>query len=328
MSGQGLGAGVRSDLGMAGRSGAPVRAWIAFLAGLALAIVSSAAWAKPTPTWLTLPPPPPLPTPASQGYVEHDDARIWYATFGTGPPVILLHGGDGSSDDWGFQVPALIAHGYQVVAIDSRGQGRSTRDARPLHYTQMAADVLAVMDTLGVRKAALVGWSDGAIVALILAMKHPDRVSRVFAFGANMDLRGLRIVGVFAPILPRVRALLRADYERVSPTPHDFGGMFRWVLAMQMREPHYTARDLASIRVPVLIADGDHEELIHRSHTQYLARAIPGAGLLLLKGVGHFAPLQDPDAFNAAVLDFLDKAVRANRDPGERPVSPHPTPGG
>src|SRR6201996_5666568 len=99
----------------------------------------------------------PLPVATVQGYVEHEGANIWYATYGSGSPVILLHGGLGHSGNWGYQVPVLVRSGYRAVLIDSRGHGRSTRDARPFLYERMASDVLAVMDALGLEKAALVG---------------------------------------------------------------------------------------------------------------------------------------------------------------------------
>ncbi len=89
---------------------------------------------------------PALPASAETGHVEHDGARIWYA-LGAGPAVILLHGGLGHSGNWGYQVPALVHAGYRAVLIDSRGHGRSTRDARPYTYELLASDVLAVMDT-------------------------------------------------------------------------------------------------------------------------------------------------------------------------------------
>lgn len=98
-----------------------------------------------------------MPATNDQGYVERDGARIWYATYGSGSPVILLHGGLGHSGNWGYQVPALVKRGYRAVVIDSRGHGRSTRDARPFTYKLMASDVSAVMDTLNLEKAGLVG---------------------------------------------------------------------------------------------------------------------------------------------------------------------------
>lgn len=109
---------------------------------------------------------PPLPPTSRQGFVEHDGARIWYAAYGAAPTVILLHGGLGHSGNWGYQLPALLAAGYGVLVIDSRGHGRSTRDARPYRYDRMADDLLAVMDALRIPHAALAGWSDGAVSRL------------------------------------------------------------------------------------------------------------------------------------------------------------------
>ena len=90
----------------------------------------------------------PLPVASHQGYVDHDGARIRYSTYGSGMPVILLHGGLGHSGNWGYQVPALVGSGHRAVLIDSRGHGRSTRDTRPYSYELMASDVLAVMAVL------------------------------------------------------------------------------------------------------------------------------------------------------------------------------------
>src|SRR5687768_1965922 len=135
---------------------------------------------------------PPLPAPTGQAYVENDGARIWYATYGAGPPVILLHGGLGHSGNWGHQVPALTGAGYRVVLVDSRGHGRSTRDLRPYGYELMASDVLAVMDALNLEKSAIVGWSDGSCIGLVLAAKVPERIAGVFFFACNMDPSGTR----------------------------------------------------------------------------------------------------------------------------------------
>ena len=135
---------------------------------------------------------PPLPVADGPTYVENKGARIWFASHGAGAPVILLHGGLGNSANWGYQVPALISAGYRVVVIDSRGHGRSTRDARPYSYELMASDVAAVMNVLHLAKASLVGWSDGACTALALASKAPARVAGVFFFAYNMDPSGTK----------------------------------------------------------------------------------------------------------------------------------------
>jgi pimeloyl-ACP methyl ester carboxylesterase len=280
------------------------RIWLALLALAWVAFAPGAAFAAPA--WETLTAPAPLPPFELEGRVAHDGARIWFAAIGVGSPVILLHGGDASSDYWGDQIPALLAGGHRVILIDSRGHGRSTRDTRPLGYELMESDVIAVMDQLGVGQADVVGWSDGAIIGLVMAMKHPDRVTRVFAFGANMDLHGFNPTGAISPILPKVRAALAANYARLSETPGDYGKLSADVLAMQMREPNYTPAELAAIKGPAIaIVDGAHEEFILRQHTEYLARTIPGAQLIILPDGSHFAPLQTPDAFNAAMNGFL-----------------------
>jgi len=250
----------------------------------------------------------PLPATKDQGYVEHDGARVWYAAYGSGPTVILLHGGLGHSGNWGYQVPALVGSGYRVVLIDSRGHGRSTRDARPYKYELMASDVLAVMDALHLEKVAIVGWSDGACTALILGMKAPERVARVFFFGCNMDPSGTKEVE-FGPILKRCFRRHARDYAEISATPDQFEAFADAVSEMMKTEPNYSAEDLADIHVPVTIVQSEHDEFIKPEHAEYLARAIPNAELVTLPGVSHFAPLQRPEQFNAAMLAFLDKAL-------------------
>jgi pimeloyl-ACP methyl ester carboxylesterase len=239
-----------------------------------------------------------------QGHVAHDGARIWYATFGSGAPVILLHGGLGHSGNWGHQVPALVAAGHRAIVIDSRGHGRSTRDARPYTYELMASDVLAVMDALRLDKAVVVGWSDGACTALILAMQAPERAARVFFFGCNMDPSGTKEIAP-SPLLGRCFGRHAKDYARLSATPDRFKDFVAAVQLMMKTEPNYAARQLAEIRVPVAIVHSEHDEFIKREHAEYLARTISGAELIILPDVSHFAPLQRPDAFNQVLLDFI-----------------------
>jgi pimeloyl-ACP methyl ester carboxylesterase len=250
----------------------------------------------------------PLPVTNDQGYVEHEGARIWYATYGSGSPVILLHGGLGHSGNWVYQVPALVRSGYRAVLIDSRGHGRSTRDARPFSYDLMASDVLAVMDALHLEKACLVGWSDGACTALILAAKAPSRIAGVFFFACNMDPSGVNPIEA-SPTLNRCFARHAKDYALLSATPEHFKDFVEDVGLMQRTQPNYSARDLAEINVPVVIVQSEHEEFIKREHAEYLARSIPGAEFIVLNDVSHFAPLQRPEQFNTALLAFVGKVL-------------------
>ncbi|MEO6920026.1 MAG: alpha/beta hydrolase [Collimonas sp.] len=249
----------------------------------------------------------PLPAATDQGYVDHDGARIWYASYGSGVPVILLHGGLGHGGNWGCQVPALLGAGYRAVLIDSRGHGRSTRDARAYTYEMMAYDVLTVMDAVHLETAALVGWSDGACIALTLAMQAPARISGVFFFGCNMDPGGVNEIAWPNLVLDRCFRRHAADYAQLSATPTDFKAFADAVGLMMKTQPDYSADDLADIRVPVAIVQSEHDEFIKPEHAEYLARSIHGAELIRLPGVSHFAPLQRPGQFNSVMLAFLGK---------------------
>jgi pimeloyl-ACP methyl ester carboxylesterase len=244
-----------------------------------------------------------MPAPAEQGTIENDGARLYWASFGSGAPVILLHGGAGNSEHWANQVPALAEH-YRVIVMDARGHGRSTRDAQPFSYHRMAEDVLALMDQLKIGEASLVGWSDGGILGLDLAIHHPERVKKLVAFGANYNVSGMRGGGhnaTFTAYFDRCAA----DYARLSATPKQFSAFVDALRPMWRTEPDFKAEELAKIRAATLIADGEHDEVIRAEHVQAMAKLIPGARLLFIPKTSHFALWQRPDVFNQALLDFL-----------------------
>jgi pimeloyl-ACP methyl ester carboxylesterase len=271
-----------------------------------LAVAHASTRLQPTPTWQTLPPTPVLPPPAQAGYVQHDGARLYYAQFGAGTPVLLLHGGLANSNYWGHLVRDLVAAHHAVTVIDSRGHGRSSRSAKPFRYGLLADDVLAVLDALKLQKVDLVGWSDGGIVGLDLAIRHPARLRRLAIYGANSDPSGalpdVEKNPVFAAYIERAGA----EYAALSPTPKEFEAFVAQIQKMWATEPQYTAADLANIRTPTLVFDGAHEEAISAAHTRYLAHAIPEAKLELLAGASHFGALQQSVEFDRVVLAFLD----------------------
>lgn len=282
-----------------------MRRFCAVLAVLA-ALAGAPAYAQ---QWMTLPPTPTLPTAAQSGLAPVNGIKIWYATFGQGEPVILLHGGLANSNYWGNQVRSLQDK-YQVIVMDSRGHGRSSRDNKPYGYDLMASDVIGLMDHLKIPKATIVGWSDGAIIGLDLAMKHPDRVSKLFAFAANSDPSGVADISkskVFNAFIARAEK----EYRELSPTPDGYKAFLTQIEKMWASQPHWTAKDLATIRVPTWIVDGDHDEAIKRPNTEFMAAKIPGAGLLLQPEVSHFSFIQDPEQFNDDVLHFL-RHVKGN----------------
>jgi pimeloyl-ACP methyl ester carboxylesterase len=202
-----------------------------------------------TPTWATLPVEQPLPPLAKEGYVDHEGARIWHATAGKGEPIILLHGGMASSLSCGNKAPALIKTHHEVMFIDSRRHGRSTLGPYPLSYERMQSDVAAVMDTLYPKKASFVGWSDGANISLIMAMKNSGRVKSVYAFGANMNTDAI-VPGTFTShIVSEAAARLAKLDARISLTPDGFNTLHQVLEPMQKKEPNYTTKELGAIKV-------------------------------------------------------------------------------
>jgi pimeloyl-ACP methyl ester carboxylesterase len=255
--------------------------------------------------WQTLPPTPAPVAGEETGYAAVNGIKLFYATIGQGSPVLLLHGGLANSDYWGNQVRALMPH-HRVILVDSRGHGRSSRSPAPFGYDLMTDDVVALLDHLHIAKADIVGWSDGGIIGIDMALRHKDRVGRVFAFGANTNLSGLNVDVEKNPNFAAFVRRAAQDYRRLSPTPTEFDAFNAQIGQMWDSQPKWTDAQLRSITTPIIIADGDHDEGIFLEHTIYMARTIPHAGLLILPNASHFAFLQDPVLFNTAMLRFLD----------------------
>ncbi len=256
--------------------------------------------------WETLPPTPAPVASEITGTAEVNGIKLFYATIGDGPPVVLVHGGLANSDYWGNQIAALAPH-HKVIVMDSRGHGRSTRDARPYGYDLMADDVVGLLDTLKIPRADIVGWSDGGIIGIDLAMRHPDRVRRVFAFAANTVTSGVKDGVEKNPTFAAYIERAGDEYRKLSTTPKEYDAFVDQISHMWASQPNWTDAELKAIKTPILVVDGDHDEAIKREHTEYIANAIPGAGLLILPNASHFAFLQDPELFNAGMLNFLDE---------------------
>jgi pimeloyl-ACP methyl ester carboxylesterase len=248
---------------------------------------------------------PALPEGASVHIVESAVANVWAASWGEGPAVVLLHGGLGHSGNWGYQVPSLLESGYRVITIDTRGHGRSTMDDRPLTYHLLAQDVIAVLDELKVDRASLVGWSDGACTAMLLAQMQPERVQGVFFFACNMDPSGTIELTEFGLALQRCFARHQSDFAALSQNPERWEALNAATGLMQKTEPNFSAAELNAMTTWVTLVLGEHDEFIKREHMEYLHRELPNSELIILPHVSHFAPWQRPELFNQTLLQFL-----------------------
>jgi pimeloyl-ACP methyl ester carboxylesterase len=255
--------------------------------------------------WMTVPHAGPMPEAASSGMAPVNGIEMHYATFGAGDPVLLIHGGLGHADIWSAQVADLMKD-HLVIVADSRGHGRSTRTEAPFGYDLMAEDYVALLDFLKIAKVDLVGWSDGGIIGLDIAMKHPERLDHLFAQAANITIDGVDPgVGTNAVFGSYIN-WMSEDYKAMSPTPDQFDAFVAQISEMWATQPNWADADVTKIAVPTAIALGDHDEAITRAHTDHMAAVIPGSQLVTLPGVSHFAMLQAPDEYTAAVRAFID----------------------
>ena len=273
---------------------------------LAAALVAVATIAHAEDRWMTIPKPHEMPAAASSGMAPVNGIEMYYATYGAGDPVLLIHGGLGNADIWANQVIDLMQD-HLVIVADSRGHGRSTRTEEPYGYDLMASDYLALLDFLKVDKVDLVGWSDGGIIGLDIAMTHPERLDHLFAHAANITTDGVDPTVGDDPVFMGIYATwMGEEYAKLSPTPDQFDAFVAQISEMWAREPNWTDDQVAAITVPVAVVAGDHDEAILPAHTEKIAALIPGAKLVILPEASHFAMLQAPGEYTAAIRAFID----------------------
>lgn len=242
--------------------------------------------------------------PSQSGYFTSEDCRIHYESFGSGPPVLLLHGGMGNATNWAHQVEFLVSRGYRAIVMDTRGHGRSSSGTTVFSYRVFAQDVFRLCEFLSLDEPIVVGWSDGACTALELARSHPNLVKGVVFFACNVDPTGtleFRMTDRIANCVSRHEA----DFKAMSPGLERFEDLQPKLDPMQKNEPNYSRDDLRRISVPVVVIQGDQDEFIKREHAEYLANSVKNGWFQLLTGLGHFAPIQDPESFNTALVQGL-----------------------
>lgn len=222
-------------------------------------------------------------------------------------PVLVLHGGFGATDVMAFQTRAL-AKTRRVIAVDTRGHGRSSDDGAAFHYTDFADDFLTLIGVLGEERVDVVGWSDGGITALLMAEKAPERVRRVVAIGANATPDGVTdearaLFEKATPDSPDVQEI-RMLYGAFSDGSR-FPSVFTRLKTLYLTEPQITDAMLARIYTPTLVLVGE-KDMIRPEHSRHIAGTIPRGRLEVIAGGSHAAPIESPREVNAAVLRFLD----------------------
>lgn len=225
--------------------------------------------------------------------------RLYYETYGSGAPLVVLHGNGGNLAAMRHQIDFFRAT-RQVIAVDSRGHGRSEMGATPLTYEKIADDVAALLARLHAAPADVIGWSDGGIVALQLALRHPKRVRRIALSGANLDVAALK---------PEDLASMRAELAEVRAKLAAGDRSPRLLqleqhLVLMVDQTPITHADLRRITCPALVLAGERD-MIPEPSTRAIAAGLPHARLHIFKGASHGALQEVPAEFNRVVAEFL-----------------------
>ncbi len=242
-------------------------------------------------------------------YVKVDDITIHYKVYGKGDPLFLLHGSMESMDDWAKQIPEFSKR-FQVIAIDNRGHGRSTFTDKKMDYNLLSQDLVAVMQELKIDSANIIGFGDGGIIGLYLAINHPERVRKLVAIGANYKVD---TTAVYAQILDKVKAW--DDDKMYQYVRNNFRGYQNYdqitqfthrMKTMLLTEPNLTLTDLRKIKCAVLLMNGDHD-IIKLSHTAEMFESIPRCYMSVIPGAKHYPQKEKANLVNPTILDFLNK---------------------
>ena len=210
-------------------------------------------------------------------------------------PLILLHGNGEDMSYFAHQI-AYFERDYRVIAVDTRGHGQSPRGTAPFTISQFADDLLALLDCLKIKKATLLGFSDGGNIALTFALRHPERVERLILNGANLNPKGVK-ARVQLPIELGYRLALLFAKRSDEARRHSE------LLALMVKEPNIQPEQLMNLHIPVLVLTGTRD-MIRDRHSKCIAESLPLAEWKQIPG-SHFVANQNPEAFNRAVAEFL-----------------------
>lgn len=246
--------------------------------------------------------------PAAAHTATVNGIKLYYETYGSGPPLLLIHGNGSSIAAMRCQIP-FFSKNYRVIAADSRSHGKSEDGSGPLTYDQIASDLSVLLQQLNAGPTDVIGWSDGGIIGLLLAISHPEQIKSLVADAPNLQPGP---PAMFPWVVEQIRQerdeavvkLAKGDRNR------NWNRTRRWN-DMMLDQPHIPLSDLKKITAPVLIVGGD-EDLIPRAHLLEIYQNIPRANLLIEPAATHYFLQQDPERFNAVTSRFL-------RGPFKRP---------
>jgi pimeloyl-ACP methyl ester carboxylesterase len=248
----------------------------------------------------------------TSGYVDVRGQQVWHQVHNGGgeDTVVLLHGGFAGADSWALQAPALQGAGFDVYVPERRGHAHTPDIEGPITYGLMAHDTIAYIEDVVAHPANLVGWSDGAVVALLVAMQRPELVQRLVLIGQYFNSDGKVPGSTLLQMLasPEAEGFLRGMYDPYSPDgPDHFPIVYAKLLAMFDAEPEIPLAEMSKVTAPTLVLQGDRDE-VTPAHSAEVAAALPEGRFAVLPG-SHGLPLEQPGLVNALLIGFLRDGV-------------------
>jgi pimeloyl-ACP methyl ester carboxylesterase len=244
--------------------------------------------------------------PAVGKYADIRGFKMYYEIYGTGEPLLIIHGNGGSIANFSYQIP-YFSKNYQVILADSRAQGKSVDPTDSLSYEMMTDDLNALLDKLGLKQCYVIGWSDGGINGLLLAIRHPDKVKKLAVTGANLWPDTTAVDPFVYNWAMKYNKNLQ-DSVNKSKTPGKYKNALKLAHLLSY-EPHITVAQLHTITCPTLVIGGDHD-VIRPAHTMLIAQSITQSYLWIIPNSGHSTPIFKRDQFNPLVADFFAKPFR------------------
>ena len=236
--------------------------------------------------------------PAAGRTFTHDGLTLYYETYGSGEPLLLIHGNGGSIGDFAAQIPFFRTR-YRVIAMDSRDQGKSSDSSGSLTYEKMTDDLAALLDHLNTGPVNVVGWSDGGIEALLLGIRHPQKVKKIVAMAANLNPTDKAVQPEIIAGVKKMIADIPATVRNTSQGRRELR-----VISIVLEQPNIDPRALEKITAPTLVLASDHD-LIRDEHTVEIYHHLPNGRLAIFPSATHMIPFDDPATFNSTVERFL-----------------------
>lgn len=227
------------------------------------------------------------------------DISLYYQEKGSGLPFVLLHGNGEDGNYFKHQID-FFSNNYRMIAVDTRGHGKSPRGNAPFTMNQFAEDLHHLLEKLELSRVILLGFSDGANIAMKYAIKYPETIEALILNGGNLNTKGVkRGTQFFIELGYRMAKAFSKKSEKAKRNTE--------ILGLMVNEPNIKIEEIRSIKIPTLVIAGK-KDMIKESHTREIAANIPNAELSIIKG-NHFIADKEPQAFNREVEKFLLKAL-------------------